>query len=341
MPPTNHYRIPEEISTDDELKVWLDQELEKLGDESSIVNEIELLDTVFKPSLMQISEKNSQFNLRAFDSYKVRLVSALMANGWELKRGSEKSKRLRPDAIRTFEEALRLIPENPKACYRLGHLLKSRGNYGEAIGYFSRALELASKQDDFQEDLKLSAAQKANAGGQAVALLQGLISAYDFEVKPTFDPEQIATLQNLLEQTWYSHVVYLTKVGGSIETKTIDSYEYDHRIVSLKSDPGAFVIDRYNQVSLIRYETKEKKYEQDTLSSGRLNYLLGALRLEAWEKGTVKDNTITKNVHRLNNDLYGIGIDNWVNITYGHEYGERKLTATCDLSVHYFKSLLD
>ena len=263
-----------------------------------------------------------------------------MESGWDLKRSYQKSKVLRQDAIRVFEEALRIIPENPKACYRLGHLLKIQGKIGEAIGYFSRALEFASKQADFQEDLKLSSAQIANASGQSIALLQKLTGIFDHDFEFTFDPDQIATLQNLLIETNYRHVVYTIKVGRKIETKTIDSNDYDDLIVGLKSDPGAFVIDRYNQVSLIRYETKEKTYEQVNLISSRLNYLLGAFCLEAWETGTVRDNTITQNVHRLNDDLKCIGVDNWAKITYSHEYGERRLTATCDLSVHYFKSLL-
>lgn len=145
------------------------------------------------------------------------LVSVLMESGWILKRGSQKSKTLSPDAIRIFKRALQLIPKNPKACYRLGHLLKDQGRFGEAIGYFSRALELASDQADFQEDLKLHTAQIANAGGQAVALMQELISGCDFADKPTFDSEQVATLRNLLQQTWYDHVVYLTNVRGRIE----------------------------------------------------------------------------------------------------------------------------
>ena len=340
MPPTRPRIIPDEISDENDLKTWYEQELEKLGDEPAPGRELELLQGANRFYCNLKKQRNIRFDRNDPNPYKGPLVSALMESGWDIKRGSQKSKAMRPDAIRVFREALMLIQENPKACYRLGHLLKIQGKIGEAIGYFSRALEFASKQADFQEDLKLSSAQIANASGQSIALLQKLTGIFDHDFEFTFDPDQIATLQNLLIETNYRHVVYTIKVGRKIETKTIDSNDYDDLIVGLKSDPGAFVIDRYNQVSLIRYETKEKTYEQVNLISSRLNYLLGAFCLEAWETGTVRDNTITQNVHRLNDDLKCIGVDNWAKITYSHEYGERRLTATCDLSVHYFKSLL-
>jgi len=46
MPPAIQYEIPKEISNDDELKAWYEQELEKLGDEPSLQKEYELLETV-------------------------------------------------------------------------------------------------------------------------------------------------------------------------------------------------------------------------------------------------------------------------------------------------------
>jgi len=341
MLPNSPYEIPDYVTNDSELRAWYERELEKLGDEPAPGKELDLLRSANRFYCTLKLERNIRITGKESNPYEGPLVSALMESGWEIKRDSEKSKTLRPDAIRIFEEALQILPENPKACYRLGHLLKRRGKIGEAVGYFSRALELASKQSDFQPDLKLNPAQIDNARGQSIALLQKLSGLFEFDHEFTFDPEQIATLQNLLRDTYDRHVVYLTKVGRSIETKTIDSYEYDNITVTLKSDPGAFVIDRYNKVSLMRYLNEEVTYEHDTPRSGKLNYLLGALHLEDWEIASVRDNTITQNIHRLNDDLKGIGVDNWVKITYGHEYGEGKLAATCDLTVHYFKSLLD
>lgn len=336
MPQTRSQKIPEEISDLNELKAWYEQKLERLGDEPALEMELELLRRASRFYCILKKEGNARFDRNDPNPYKGQLVSALMESGWDIKRGSEKGKTVRPDAIRIFEEALRIIPENPKACYRLGHLLKRRGKIGESVGYFSRALELASKQSNFQEDLKLNLAQIDNARGQSIALLQELSSLFEFNNEFTFDPEQIATLQNLLRDTYDRHVVHLTNVGGSIEIKTIDSCEYDDLIVSLKSDPRAFVIDRYNKVSLIRYKAKEKTYNLDTPRSGKLNYLLKAMGLEDWET-SVEQNTITQTVGRVNDDLEKLGVDEWVKIAYL----EAKFSSKCDLTVHYFKSLLD
>lgn len=341
MPPHNPYEIPDDVTNDAELKAWYDRELEKLGDELAPGTELELLRSANRFYCKLKTESNLQLDKNNPNPYKGLLVSALMEGGWDLKRGSQKSKTLRPDAIETFKKALRLIQENPKACYRLGHLLKSRGEFGEAIGYFSRALELASKQADFREELKLSSAQIANAGGQAVALTQELIGGYDFDVKPTFDPEQVATLQNLLQQTWYSHVVYLTKVGESILPKTLDSNYYDDLIRDLIKDQKALVIDKYDRPASIRYLDKHKSYEYNSPRSGKLNYLLKALDLEDWEIPSDTHDTIAQNIHRVNEDLQKIGVAHQVEIKYSREDGGRIFCPKCDLSVHYFKSLLD
>lgn len=264
-----------------------------------------------------------------------------MSKGWEIKNGIQSDKRLHPNAIRFFRRAIQLIPENPKAYYRLGHLMKIKGEIGEAVGSFSKALELASKQDDFQKDLKLNDAQIVNACGQSIALLQGLTGSFKVDIEFTFDLEQIATLQNLLQQTWYSHVVYSIKVGGSIEPKIINSFEYDDLIKKLRCDPKAFVIDRFNSVHLIRYLNEESTYVYDTPSSGKLNYLLKAIGLEQdWEPPSVRPNSITQNVRRVNDGLKDIGVNKWVEIAYSQAEGGSIFSPKCDLTVHYFKSLL-
>jgi tetratricopeptide (TPR) repeat protein len=334
MTTNRQFKIPDEISNDDELKAWYEQELEKLGDEPTPRRELALLETANRVYCRLKTDRNTP------NPYKGPLVSALMESGWEIKRGSPKSKTLRQDASSLFTRALRFIPENPKACYRLGHLMKSREKFGEAIGYFSKALELASKQTDFQEDLKLSPAQIENARGQSIALLQKLSAHFEFYYEFTFEPEQIATLQNLLRETIYSHVVYSTKVERSITTKTIDSFEYDDRIREFKKDPKALVVDRYNQIPLLKFLDNQKSYAYDTPGSGKLNYLLKAMGLEDWEPSSVKRNTITQNVRRVNEDLKEIGVEKWVEINYSRADGGN-LLARCDLTVHYFKSLLD
>lgn len=341
MPPAIQYEIPKEISNDDELKAWYEQELEKLGDEPPLQKEYELLETVSRFYQSPETKKNCLFDQAAFNYYRGPLVSALMAKGWEIKRGDQKYKKMRFDAIQFFRKALILIPENPKAYYRLGHLMKTKGKIGEAVGSFSKALELASKQADFQKDLKLNDAQIVNACGQSIALLQGLMGSFELDIEFTFDPEQITTLQNLVRDTYDRHVVYSIKVGGSIETKTIDSYEYDDIIRNLKWEPKAFIIDRYNQVSQIRYLDEIRAYEHDTQRSGKLNYLLKAIGLEQdWEPPSVRPNSITQNVRRVNDGLKDIGVNKWVEIAYSQTEGGSIFSPKCDLTVHYFKSLL-
>ena len=340
MPTNSPFEVPDGVTNDAELSVWYDRELENLGDEPTPGKVLELLRKADRSFRSIKSRSNSRVNRNDPTPYTGRLVSALMESGWILKRGSQKSKTLRPDAIRIFKRALQLIPKNPKACYRLGHLLKDQGRFGEAIGYFSRALELASDQADFQEDLKLNTAQIENAGGQAVALMQELISGCDFADKPTFDSEQVATLRNLLKQTWYDHVVYLTNVRGRIETNTISCWDYDDHIRDLRINTKALVVDRYNRIALIRYLDREKTYEYDTPGSGKLNYLLKALNLENWDPPDMQ-NTITQNIRRINADLGKIGADKLLEVAYSREDGGRLFCPKCDLTIHYFKSLLD
>lgn len=151
MPTNSPFEVPDGVTNDAELSVWYDRELENLGDEPTPGKVLELLRKADRSFRSIKSRSNSRVNRNDPTPYTGRLVSALMESGWILKIDSQKSKTLGPDAIWIFERALRLIPENPKACYRLGHLLKDQGRFGEAIGYFSRALELASDQADFQK----------------------------------------------------------------------------------------------------------------------------------------------------------------------------------------------
>ena len=86
---------------------------------------------------------------------------------------------------------------------------------------------------------------------------------------------------------------------------------------------------------------EELRYVYDTPSSGKLNYLLKAIGFENWDPDSVKQNTINQNVLRVNNDLKEIGVDKWVDIGYSRADGVSKFSARCDLTVHYFKTLLD
>lgn len=341
MPPNSRYEIPDSVINHAELRTWYERELEKLGDEPAPGYELDLLRCANSYYRKLRPDTNTSLNTNDHNPYKGPLVSVLMESGWDLKRSYQKSKVLRQDAIRVFEEALRIIPENPKACYRLGHLLKIHGRLGEAVGYFSRVLELVSNQENFQEDLRLSSAQIANAGGQAMALMQELIGGYEFDVKPTFDPEQVATLQNLLQQTWYNHVVYATKDGRSIKSKTIHSDEYDDLIRGLNKDQKALVIDKYDRPASLRYLDKQKSYEYNSPRSGKLNYLLKTLDLEDWELPSDTHDTIAQNIHRVNDDLQKIGVAHQIKIAYSREGGGRLYCSKCDLTIHYFKSLLD
>ena len=341
MPPNSPYKVPDYVTNDAELRIWYEQEFEKLSDEPAPGKELELLRCVNSYYRKLGPDTNTRLNRNDHNPYKGPLVSALMESGWDLKRNSQKSKTLRPDAIRVFEEALRIIPENPKACYRLGHLLKSRGKIGEAIGYFSRALELASIQADFQGDLILSSAQIANASGLAITLMQRVLNPLDLGNEPTFNPEVISTLQDFVRETHDLLVVYTTKVGRSIVTNTISSWDYDDLIRNLRGDEKALVIDRFNKLSLIRYQDKEKYYEYDTERWGKLYYLLTAMGLEYWDLPSNNHNTRTQNVHRINADLINVEADQRVEIAYSRVGGGRLYCSKCDLTIHYFKSLLD
>jgi hypothetical protein len=85
---------------------------------------------------------------------------------------------------------------------------------------------------------------------------------------------------------------------------------------------------------------REKTYEYDTPGSGKLNYLLKALNLENWDPPDMQ-NTITQNIRRINADLGKIGADKLLEVAYSREDGGRLFCPKCDLTIHYFKSLLD
>ena len=63
--------------------------------------------------------------------------------------------------------------------------------------------------------------------------------------------------------------------------------------------------------------------------------------LEDWEIPSDTHDTIAQNIHRVNEDLQKIGVAHQVEIKYSREDGGRIFCPKCDLSVHYFKSLLD
>lgn len=320
------YKVPEEILSEEDLDEWIEEKLEEQGDDPPSYKVI----TLYKEIHLFCKRNQRLFKQTTIDYYKREYVKSLMFYGWTIK---QKVRDLNPEAIECFEKALEIIPENPLACYRLGHLMHNRGHKGKAIGYFSRALDLSSGKSSINDALKLNNAQLINAKGLAIALLSELTSSFSNSGDTFYSSEQIQTLRNLLTQTWQSHVIYtIHRVG----TKYISDIEYSTLLDSLNAEHDALIIDRFEGIPTIGHLDNVIP-----ISQNRLYYLLTALNLETASglEASTNFNSRSATIRRLRDNLEEIGINrNMLDIVNSQLDG---VSTISNITVHYFKSLLD
>jgi len=329
MFPRNPYKVPEGTSTEEALEEWRRNELDKWDGDIPAHLEVQLLEVIYR---FYKDPKNDFFKTETIESYKKQYVNALMDNGWIMKQGSLE---LRADASRFFKLALHLIPQNPLAYYRLGHLSRSK-SLGDSIGYFAKAMELSTYGMEVLDFLQLNSSQIANARGMSIALLSELNESFYDPFEFIFEPRQVEFLKQFINSTSESQVVHFIHGGEPSGARTISLDNYDELLNVLREDPNALVIDHFNARPYIRYLGNEIFFEN---GDRKLKYLLQSFRLKPAEELLIRSNTYSQNARRLNNDLRNIGVsEEKLHIT--STSNPSGISAISSLTVHYFKNLL-
>lgn len=324
----NHrpYKVPEAISSEEDLNEWLEEKLDDLENDPNPFMLIQL----HKEIHLFWKRKHGIFKAETIAYYNRLYVFALIDNGWLVK---QNVRGLNPEAIGYFEKALEIIPENPVACYRLGHLMHNQGEKGKAIGYFSRAIELSIGDSRIHDKLKLNSAQTDNAKGLSLALLSELTGSFSNSRENFYSSEQVESLRNLLNQTWRSHVIHTIHKAG---TECISNNEYSLLLESLHAEHDALIIDRFEGTPTIGHSDVVIPISRD-----RLYYLLTALKLEPATglEGSTTFTSRSTTIRRLRDNLEEIGIHRqMLDIVNSRLNG---VSIISNITIHYFKSLLD
>jgi len=331
MAPKDQLKVPEDISSEEELNEWINLRLEKFGENISSNQEVKLFRAITR--FCRNKENQRFFQAETVKYYERKLVYALMEHGWELKRDP---RYVNSKALRNFKEALRITPENPLACYRIGHLKLKEDKKGEAIGFFSMALDLSKDDIDIPQQIKLNSLQIKNARGLSLALLSELSNFFYDPFEFLFSPNQIEKLQQFLRSTVESQVVYTYAVKDNkpSEIKSISLDEYDNLIKKTQKEPNALVIDRFNDPPVVRYLHNDSRNLVSTNSQWK--YLLFTLGFEPNYEFSTIPNTCTQTIGRLNQTLNRLGVGRSLNIDYSRNTG---FSVVSDVTVHYFRKI--
>lgn len=331
MATKDQMKVPEDISSEVALNEWINLQLEKFGESIHSNQEIQLYRAITQ--FCQNKENQRFIKAETVKYYERQFVYTLMEYAWDLKRHP---KYLSSLALRNFKEALRIIPENPLACYRIGHLKLKEDKKGEAIGFFSMALDLSKDDIDIPQQIKLNSLQIKNARGLSIALLSELSNFFYDPFEFLFSPNQIEKLQQFLRSTVESQVVYTYAVKDNkpSEIKSISLDEYDNLIKKTQKDPNALVIDRFNDPPVVRYLHNDSWSLGSTNS--QWNYLLFTLGFKPYFEYSTIPNTCTQTKRRLNQTLRRLGVGGSLKIDYSRNTG---FSVVSDVTVHYFRKI--
>lgn len=324
--------IPEGKTAEEALQIWVDDQLGADDQDVSTEKEFSISQCAYN-FCVRYSGKDAFISSESLNYWKRSYVRALMERGLTLKRDSAG---MSPFSRRDFLNALKLIPENPLACYRLGHLMLKKQNLGETIAYFARALDLSRNQQDYFEMLKISELQTQVAKELLLDSLNLLNKYFSKDEKTFEDSETDSAMAVLSKQKVEATLFYTKKSGGRTEDKRITMDEYYALLNVQEENPSALIIDRLSLNPYIRYLAKDQPLSEN---HRKLHYLLYCLGLEiSWDDASLASyDSIRRTVSRLNQNLRDIGIPE---DTFKVRYTlAEKFHTVGSIDIHYFRSI--
>lgn len=328
----NDIDIPEGKSEEEALQIWIDSQLETDDEDMSSEKELTISHSAYK-FCQRYSRRDSSISPYLLNYWKRSYVRALMQRGLTFKRDNEG---LSPAAHKDFLLALRLIPENPLACYRLGHLMFKKKNVGETIAYFARALDLSLKQQDFPEIVRMSNLQVQYARELLTGSFQQLNSFFQKDDSCYSESEMHPALEKPSPDVTEEVLFYTKIAGGKIEEERIGMSEYYEKLEVLEIDSEALVIDRLLLNPYVRYMTRDQQLDEN---HKKLHYLLYCLGLEDNEEESrlVSNDSIRATISRLNQNLRSLGVaEDKFRVRYTLT---EKFHTLGQIDVHYFRSI--
>ena len=328
----NEIVIPEGKTAEEALQIWINGQLETDDEDKSSEKELSISLSAYN-FCRRYSSGDGSISLDQLNYWKRSYVRALMERGLTFKRDSEG---LSPVAHKDFLKALQIIPENPIACYRLGHLMLKKKNVGETIAYFARALDLSLKQDSYSEILRMSDLQVQYARELLIDSFQQLTSCFQKDDDGYTGSEMHPALGKPPQDVTEEVLFYTKIVGGKKEEKRIGISEYYEKLDELEIDSEALVIDRLFLNPYVRYMTKDQPLDEH---HKKLHFLLYCLGLEESEEESrlVSYDAIRTTISRLNQNLRSLGVaEDKFRVRYTLT---EKFHTLGQIDVHYFRSI--
>jgi tetratricopeptide (TPR) repeat protein len=319
--------IPETVTTEEALFDWIDENSDYLDNPR---NEKRIVRSAYW--IMRRNPEN--FSQATKDFYLLKHIQFLMKEGLFYK---QSPKELGEKAIRTFQEVLRILPENPIAHYRLAHLYYKDGRNADALCSFIKALDLSRSGEQEFDQLKLNDTQIELSKRLLFGLNFDFLKNYPNGFEVFLESEQFERFRELVVDPIENFVFYSFRSNNTVEHKYISVDEYDYLLSKLSRDTNAFIIDRYNSRPYCKYLNK---YDFFYDTSNKLDFLLISLELEQRLDipGAETEGTRKRTTARLNEDLEGIGLNgNLLRVSYSHP--TEKLFAEGTATTHYFKRI--
>lgn len=319
--------IPETINTEEALIEWIDEHADCLDNPNK---EMEIVRSAY-----WITRKNPEnFSQKTKDYYLLKHTQLLMKKGLFYK---QSPKELGVKAIRTFQQVLHLLPENPIALYRLAHLYYKGGRNADALCSFIKALDLSQSDEKLFDQLKLNEAQIELSKRLLFGLNFDFLKNYPNGFEVFLQSEQFEQFRDLIVDPIENFVFYSMRCNNTVEHRYISVDEYDSLIFKLSRDVNAFIIDRFNVPPCYKYLNKNDYFFE---ISHKMDFLLIALEFEQGLDipGAKTEGTRTRTTTRLNADLENIGLDrSLLRLFYSH--ATEKLFAEGTVTTHYFKRI--
>lgn len=328
----NEIVIPDGKTAEEALQIWIDNQLGSDDQDISTEKEFSISQCAYN-FCVRYSRRDASISSELLNYWKRAYVRALMERGLTFKRDSAD---LSPVAHQDFLRALKVIPENPLACYRLGHLMYKKENLGETIAYFARALDLSLKQQNYPEIVRMSNLQTQ----YAQELLSNSIKQL-YEFLPKDDDSKVGPLEQIpivtfSEDDERTSLFYTKIVGRKKEEERIGMSEYYEKLDELEGDSEALVIDRLLLNPYVRYMTKDQPLDEN---HKKLHYLLYCLGLEETEEELrlVSYDSIRATISRLNQNLRSLGVsEDKFRVRYTLA---EKFHTSGQIDIHYFRSI--
>nr|MCU0388115.1 tetratricopeptide repeat protein [Chitinophagaceae bacterium] len=218
----------------------------------------------------------------------------------------------RIEEILILQEAVKMNPEDAKACYYLGNLFYDKRQYGEAIGYWEKSIEIDSQFPTAHRNLALACYNKQHNVVKALQLLERA-----FALDKT-DARVLMELDQLYKRLNRNH------------RERLEFLEQHLNLVESRDDLYLERITLYNQLG----DCKKAKE------------LIATYQFHPWEGGEGKVVSQYLYCHlqlareAIENEDYETSIKLLEKAAYyPSNLGEGKLTATPENDMHYWKGL--